>query len=111
MLATNPNASVRNGIEAMALAERALQLSGGSEPAVLDALAAAYAEAGRFAEAAAAAAKPSHLLRDRTSPLRRTPCGPDGVVRSRKALSSDAPAFPVETGTGNPETGTMIGNR
>ena len=51
MLATNPNASVRNGSEAVELAQRALKLSGGNEPAILGTLAAAYAEAGRFAEA------------------------------------------------------------
>jgi spermidine synthase len=51
MLATNPNASIRNGAEAVKLPERALGLSGGSQPAVLDTLAAAYAEAGRFADA------------------------------------------------------------
>ena len=51
VLATCPQASVRNGAEAVGLAERALQLSGGREPAVLDTLAAAYAEVGRFPEA------------------------------------------------------------
>lgn len=51
MLATNPNASVRNGAEAIELAERASKLSRGTNPAVLQTLAAAYAEAGRFAEA------------------------------------------------------------
>jgi spermidine synthase len=51
VLATWPEASVRNGMEAVALAERALRLSGGREPAILDTLAAAYAEAGRFPEA------------------------------------------------------------
>ena len=50
MLATNPNASVRNGAEAVELAQRALKLSG-DEPAILGTLAAAYAEAGRFPEA------------------------------------------------------------
>jgi protein O-mannosyl-transferase len=51
MLATNPNASIRSGTEAIELAERAVQLSKEQEPAVLGTLAAAYAEAGRFAEA------------------------------------------------------------
>jgi tetratricopeptide (TPR) repeat protein len=50
-LATDPNASVRNGAEAVQLAQRALELSDQREPAVLGALAAAYAEAGRFQEA------------------------------------------------------------
>ena len=57
-LATSPNASVRNGVEAVALAERAAKLSAGNDPAVLDTLAAAYAEARRFAEAAATAESP-----------------------------------------------------
>ncbi len=52
VLATNPEASVRNGNEAVELAERAVKLSGGREPAILDTLAAAYAEVRRFPEAA-----------------------------------------------------------
>jgi len=55
VLATSPDASLRNGAEAVTLAERAARLSGGREPAVLDALAAAYAETGRFQDAAATA--------------------------------------------------------
>jgi protein O-mannosyl-transferase len=50
-LAASPNASDRNGNEAATLAERAVRLTGGHNPAYLDTLAAAYAEAGRFAEA------------------------------------------------------------
>jgi tetratricopeptide (TPR) repeat protein len=52
VLATNPTASVRNGAEAVGLALRANQLSGGGNPAILRTLAAAYAESGRFTEAA-----------------------------------------------------------
>jgi tetratricopeptide (TPR) repeat protein len=51
VLAASPDASVRNGPEAVTLAERAVELSGGHEAMYLDTLAAAYAEAGRFAEA------------------------------------------------------------
>ena len=51
LLATHPDASVRNGPEAVELARRAVQLSGERDPALLDTLAAACAEAGRFAEA------------------------------------------------------------
>jgi Flp pilus assembly protein TadD len=54
-LATNPNASFRNGGEAVALAERAVQLTGAEQPAILGTLAAAYAEANRFSEAVKAA--------------------------------------------------------
>lgn len=51
VLATNPDAAVRNGAEAVELAERAAGLAGGRQPAVLDTLAAAFAEVGRFREA------------------------------------------------------------
>ena len=51
LLATHPDASVRNGPEAVTLARRAVQLSGERNPAMLDTLAAAYAEAGRFVDA------------------------------------------------------------
>jgi protein O-mannosyl-transferase len=51
ILATNPNASIRNGTEAVELAQRAVQLSDGREAAIVGTLAAAYAEAGRFSEA------------------------------------------------------------
>jgi len=51
VLATSPEASIRSGTEAVALAERAVRLSGGRDAAALDTLAAAYAEAGRFTEA------------------------------------------------------------
>ena len=51
VLATCPQASVRNGPEAVALAERAVKVSAGADPVLLDTLAAAYAEAGRFPEA------------------------------------------------------------
>ena len=50
-LATNPDASLRNGAKAVALARQAAKLTGGGDPNVLDTLAAALAEAGRFAEA------------------------------------------------------------
>ena len=57
LLATNPNASIRDGAEAVILACRAAELSGSKTPEILGTLAAAYAEAGRFAEAAATAQK------------------------------------------------------
>ena len=52
VLATSPEAAVRNGAEAVELAERAGGLSGGREPVILNTQAAAYAEVGRFPEAA-----------------------------------------------------------
>ena len=51
-LATCPVDSLRDGPTAVELAQRAVRLTGGREPAVLGTLAAAQAEAGRYAEAA-----------------------------------------------------------
>jgi tetratricopeptide (TPR) repeat protein len=51
VLATSPDASLRNGLEATALAERAIRLTQGQNPTILDTLAAAYAESRRFPEA------------------------------------------------------------
>jgi tetratricopeptide (TPR) repeat protein len=55
LLATTPDASLRNGAKAVALAEQAKQLTAGGNPMVLHTLAAAYAEAGRFGDATATA--------------------------------------------------------
>jgi tetratricopeptide (TPR) repeat protein len=51
ILAAHPSDALRNGAEAVRLAERACELSGRREPMLLGTLAAAYAEAGRFGEA------------------------------------------------------------
>lgn len=65
LLATCPDASLRNGSEALTLAQRAAQRNGGSDPGALDTLSAAYAEVGDFAEAEkaeeAALAESAHL--------------------------------------------------
>lgn len=49
--ATSPQAELRNGAEAVRLAERACTITRRQKAALLDTLAAAYAEAGRFEEA------------------------------------------------------------
>jgi tetratricopeptide (TPR) repeat protein len=51
LLATSPDPSLRNGPEAVLLAEQASQRSGGTKPVILRILAAAYAEAGQFDDA------------------------------------------------------------
>jgi tetratricopeptide (TPR) repeat protein len=51
VLATCPQASLRNGRKAVELAQRANQLTGDKNPLLLRTLATAYAEAGRFSEA------------------------------------------------------------
>lgn len=55
LLATAPDSHLRNGAEALAVAFRAVALPGGSDAFTLAALAAAYAETGRFNDAIAAA--------------------------------------------------------
>jgi protein O-mannosyl-transferase len=57
ILAVNPDATVRNGSEAVTLAERACKLTDYKEPLLVGTLAAAYAEAGRFSEAVTSAEK------------------------------------------------------
>jgi protein O-mannosyl-transferase len=62
ILATSPDPSVRNGTEAVRLAQRACELTHNSNPALLDTLAAAYAEAGQFDEAIATQQKVLNIL-------------------------------------------------
>ncbi len=55
LLATHPDSERRNGAEAVEYAELALVVGPHETPTLVDVLAAAYAEAGRFAEAATTA--------------------------------------------------------
>jgi tetratricopeptide (TPR) repeat protein len=55
VLAADASPQIRNGTRAVALAEKANLLTGGKQPFVLGTLAMAYAEAGRFGDARAAA--------------------------------------------------------
>ena len=55
VLAESSEASLRNGVEAVRFAERAVTLSGAKDAMYLDTLAAAYAETGRFEDAVATA--------------------------------------------------------
>lgn len=63
LLATCPDATIRNGAEAVTLAERAAELSQRRDPVILDSLGAAYAEAGRFPEAIRATQRALDLAR------------------------------------------------
>jgi protein O-mannosyl-transferase len=58
--ATSSDDSLRNGPEAVRLAERACQLTQFRQPSFIETLAAAYAEAGRFPEAQAVTAQLEH---------------------------------------------------
>ena len=55
VLATSSDASIRDGVKAVELAQEAVQLSSGRDPIFVRTLAAAYAESSRFSEAIAAA--------------------------------------------------------
>jgi len=55
LLATTPEASLRDGAKAVRLARQANHLNGGANPIVLQTLAAAYAETGRYGDALATA--------------------------------------------------------
>ncbi|HEX4653318.1 MAG TPA: tetratricopeptide repeat protein [Candidatus Udaeobacter sp.] len=63
VLATASDASIRDGAKAIKLAQEAVSLSGGREPLFLRALAAAYAETGRFSDAIALAQQAAVIAR------------------------------------------------
>jgi hypothetical protein len=63
-LATCPDATVRNGSEAVAMAESAVLMTGRRNADFLDTLAAAYAETGQFAEAVRTQKEAIALLSD-----------------------------------------------
>jgi hypothetical protein len=67
LFATCPEALLRNGGRAVELAQQAEQLSGGRHPEILDTLAAAYAEAGRFPDAVTTAGQALHLAEAQTN--------------------------------------------
>ncbi len=63
LLATSTKSDLRNGPEALELAEHAAELSHAADANVLDTLAAAYAEVGRFEDAVAAADRAIEVAR------------------------------------------------
>jgi protein O-mannosyl-transferase len=63
MLASHPDPTIRNGKEAVELAERACRLTDNGQPFFLGTLAAAYAEAGRFNDAITTAGKARDLAK------------------------------------------------
>jgi Flp pilus assembly protein TadD len=80
ILACSPDAATRNGARAVQLALRADELSGRNNPRVLGTLAAAYAEAGRYPDAVAAARRALQFAgADGNSPLA-------GTLRTNLAL-------------------------
>ena len=68
LLATRADASIQERQESIQLAERATRVGGAEDPSLLDTLAAAYAAAGRFEEAAAAATEAAASAEARGQP-------------------------------------------
>jgi tetratricopeptide (TPR) repeat protein len=63
VLATSREEAVRNGADAVRLAEHAVQVSGGRQPRILLTLAASYAEAGQYPKAVETARQAQELAR------------------------------------------------
>jgi protein O-mannosyl-transferase len=102
VLACHPDASLRNGTKAVALASHANQITGGQNPVVLAAQAAAYAETGKFPEAITAIQQASHLLGSNTnSPLAASLPAQLALYLSRTPVRTSAP-LPNVTSPANP---------
>jgi tetratricopeptide (TPR) repeat protein len=68
VFATSPDDSLRDGAQAVQLAEQALHISGGKIPIIFRTLAAAYAENGRFSEAIQTAQRGIELANSQGNP-------------------------------------------
>lgn len=100
LLVTCSDPSIRNGTQGVALAQRAVQLSGGCDPTCCDTLATAYAEVGRFTEAVEMAAKAASLAasqhKDRLAEAIRAkiPLYQSGRSRPDASLQGSLPGSP-----------------
>jgi len=87
LLATSPQDALRRGPEAVALAERACELTGRANPRMLVTLAAAYAESGRFPDALDVLAEASECsAEEREEHLR-------AAIRAHRRLYEQGRAF------------------
>jgi tetratricopeptide (TPR) repeat protein len=68
LLATHKEEGIRNGDEAVALAEELIRRGGDKSPIILDTLAAAYAEQGRYEDAVRTAQNALNLAQDSEQP-------------------------------------------
>ena len=88
LLATNPKPAVRNGDEAVKLAERANALLPKPDARFLEALDAAYAEAGRFDDAIKTAEKVRQLATDaKQKPVADRAAQRDCVIQGGETVS------------------------
>ena len=72
VLATDESPQIRNGPQAVALAEQANQLTGGTQPLVLGTLAMAYAETGRFKDARQTVQAAINAAQDASAEMQRS---------------------------------------
>jgi tetratricopeptide (TPR) repeat protein len=95
-LATDPDAALRNGLLAVHLAAQVCEATGSQNPIYLDTLAAAYAEAGRFADAQATAEKAMTLTSpgERRESLRKRL----DLYRTGRAFHEDRPGGRASSG-------------
>lgn len=67
ILATHPDPARRDAAQALQIGQRAVELTGNADPAALDSLAAAYANAGRFDEAISTAQRAAALAKEKNA--------------------------------------------
>ncbi|MGD8451534.1 MAG: glycosyltransferase family 39 protein [Phycisphaerae bacterium] len=94
ILATHPDASVRNGAEAVTHAEAAQRLVSADDIDVLDTLGAAYAEAGRFPDAVSAAHAAARLA-DQAGDTAKATAIRDHIAAYERGEAWRAPPRPV----------------
>jgi tetratricopeptide (TPR) repeat protein len=92
ILSTDPQPEMRNGNEAVAMAEKACQLAGRQRPAFFLTLAAAYAEASRFTEAVASARQGRELA----------------AAQGQKEIETKASFLLAELEAGHPFRGPLV---
>lgn len=104
LLATHPDDSVRNAVEAVQLAEEACQQTQNNSPDCLDTLAAAYAEAGEFPKAISQVERAAELAlaAGRSSQAEELLKRRDQYREGRPFHEQPAPPTPPAATAGNP---------
>src|SRR5689334_9182439 len=92
-LATCPTVTLRNGPEALELAQRAARVSGGENPRVLRTLAAAYAVNGRLPDAATVAQQALRLAEVQTNAYLV-----EALNRELQLYQAGVPSHPASSG-------------